>query len=364
MSMRGQVDIHWRTGELEGFAQFNLLPGITALIGPSGAGKTTLARLITGLEAPKGGTITLDGQRLFDSRENIDVRTDKRMIALVPQDSALFPHMSVYENLSFGCRIDEDLLMGLCERAGIRNLLDARVHEISGGEARRAAIIRAIASAPRLLILDEPMNGLDPKRRREMMALIRGLSDTTGQMVLMITHQAEEMLTVADNAILMDGLRATVHGPLQQVFARPETSELLDLDDAGELIIATISDRQDGMIGCALGGQTLWLPDDGEDIGTKVRLRVLARDVAIAKQRIEGISVINQIECCLVHINKRRRGTDLMLVPNGTDLHLSSRITARSLTALGLKEGDTVYALIKAVAVKELVATPKSASGS
>jgi molybdate transport system ATP-binding protein len=364
MKAVAQIDITWRTGNTTGEACFSLSTGVTALIGPSGAGKTTLARLIAGLETPDTGTITLGGHTVFDSQKHVTEPAQSRGIALVPQESAIFPHMTVYENISFACRIGETELMDLCEKAGIRHLLDNRPHQISGGEARRVAIIRAMASAPKLLILDEPLNGLDPLRRKDMMALIRKLHHTTGQAVVMITHQAEEMLTVADNAVLMDGLRATIHGPLHTVFSHPETARLLQLDDAGELIAAEICDRADGMVACALGEQKLWLTDDGEEIGSKVRLRILGRDVAISRSRVEGISVINQIECCLVHVNRGDRSAALMLVPKGTDLHLTSRITCRSLDALALREGDTVYALVKAVAVKELVVTAKNAGDS
>lgn len=364
MTAVAQIDIRWRTGNAVGEACFSLPTGVTALIGPSGAGKTTLARLIAGLETPDTGSIAIDGQKVFDGKAHVALPAEARAVALVPQESALFPHMTVYENISFSCRISEAELMDLCEKAGIRHLLDSRPHRISGGEARRVAIIRAMASAPKLLILDEPLNGLDPIRRKDMMALIRNLHRTTGQTVLMITHQAEEMLTVADSAVLMDGLRAAIHGPLHTVFSHPETARLLQLDDAGELIAAEICDRADGMVACALGAQKLWLPDDGEEMGSRVRLRILARDVAISRTHIDGISIINQIECCLVHINRGDRSAALMLVPKGTDMHLTSRITCRSLDALALREGDTVYALIKAVAVKELVVTAKSAGDS
>ena len=364
MTQKAQIDIRWRTGEAEGTASFTLQPGITALIGPSGSGKTSLARLIAGLNTPVSGKIHLAGQAVYDSEKRISARSERRSVALVPQESALFPHMTVYENITFGCRIGERELLALAERAGIGHLLDSRPHEISGGEARRAAIIRAAASAPRLLILDEPLNGLDPVRRKDMMSLIRSLSETGGQTVLMITHQAEEMLTVADHAVLMDHMRATIHGPLHEVFSRPETASLLHLDDAGELLTTEVLERAEGMIACALGHQKLWLPDDGEEIGSRVRLRILARDVAIARERVEGISVINQIECCLVHVNKGPRSARLMLVPAGTDLHLTSRITNRSLKTLALEEGHRVYALIKAVAVKELVVTARTGDGN
>ena len=248
--------------------------------------------------------------------------------------------------------------MGYCKRAGLDHRLDARPHTLSGGEARRAAIIRAIASKPRLLILDEPLNGLDPIRRKDMMSLIRDLNHSAGLPILMITHQAEEMLHTADSAILMQDMRATIAGPIEEVFARPETAALLHLDDAGQLLSVKVTARENGMIACALGPQNLWLPDDGEALGSTLRIRILGHDVAIALSRTEGLSIVNQLECCLVHASPRRGSYDLMLVPEGTDLHIASRITAHSYKALSLQEGAKVFALIKAVAVKELIATP------
>ncbi len=353
--MKSHVDITWRLGKYDGEARFTLPPGVTALIGPSGAGKTTLARLIAGLERPNGGTVTLNGKTLFAADRRINLKPEAREVALVPQDSTLFPHLTLYQNITFMGRISEADLMMFCERAGIRQLLDARPHTLSGGEARRAAIIRAVACNPALLILDEPLNGLDPLRRKEMMALIRELNRKASLPILMITHQTDEMLHTADSAILMQDMRATITGPLEEVFSRPETASLLHLDDAGQLLSAKVSERKSGMISCTLGPQRLWLPDDGETVGSLLRLRILAHDVAIALEHTKGLSIVNQIECRLVHAAPARGGFDLMLVPEGTDLQLSSRITAHSLNALSLKEGMTVYALIKAVAVKELI---------
>ncbi|WP_417450292.1 molybdenum ABC transporter ATP-binding protein [Kordiimonas sp.] len=353
---KSHIDIAWRTGRVDGYARFSLSAGITALIGPSGAGKTTLTRLLAGLECPTTGTINLTGETVFSSSQRINLKAERRGIALVPQDSTLFPHLTLYQNITFACRIPEAELMALCEQAGIHNRLDAKPHTLSGGEARRAAIIRAVASKPKLLVLDEPLNGLDPVRRKDIMQLIRTLNRKASLPILMVTHQAEEMLQTADCAILMQNMHATVAGPLGEIFARPETAALLHLDDAGRLLSLRVSKRADSMIACDMGAHELWLPDDGEAVGSLLRLRILARDIAIARERTEGLSIVNQIECRLVHASKRRAGVDLMLVPEGTEFQLTSRITERSFKSLDLKEGAKVYALIKAVAVKELIA--------
>ncbi|WP_425531555.1 TOBE domain-containing protein [Kordiimonas marina] len=198
------------------------------------------------------------------------------------------------------------------------------------------------------------MTGLDPVRRRDLMTLIRTSARLSGVPVILITHQIEEMLFAADDAVLMAPARTVTSGPIETVLAHAETARLLNIDDAGSLIEATVGGRQDGLISCCNGNTSLMLPDDGEPEGCRLRLRVLGRDVALSKHALEDVSILNQIECRIAGVTERPSGYDIAL-ETADGVQLKSRITMRSYKALNLKEGDTVFALIKAVAVKEML---------
>lgn len=350
------VDIQWVQGNQAGQACFTLKPGVTALIGPSGAGKTTLAKVLAGLHSACKGTISADGVPLSASSDGIHIAPRHRRAGYVPQDSALFPHMTVRENIHFGLRATNEILDRLIEVAGIASLMDRHPHTLSGGEARRVAIVRALAADPAFLILDEPMNGLDAGRRREIIDLIRKTARASALPVLMITHQIDDMLQAADSAVLMEEGQQLVAGTIDDVLAHPRASDILQFDDAGTLLEATVNDRLDGLIASDIGGATLFLPDDDETIGARLRLRILARDVAISLGEPKGISIVNRLPCTIANIRKHRSGFELALALQDSDVRLLSRVTEKSCTDLKLEEGQTVFALVKAVAVKELLA--------
>jgi molybdate transport system ATP-binding protein len=168
---------------------------IAALFAPSGAGKTTLLNMVAGLVRPDEGRIAVAGETLFDAGEAIDLPPERRRAGYVFQDRRLFPHLSVRANLLYGRRegdraLDIGHVLGLL---GIEHLLDRWPATLSGGEAQRVAIGRALLSAPRFLLLDEPLSHLDHARREEIMRVIERLRDETGLPMLYVTHDAAEI---------------------------------------------------------------------------------------------------------------------------------------------------------------------------
>jgi molybdate transport system ATP-binding protein len=185
------VDIRRRIGGRDIAAQFEAGAGVTALFGPSGAGKTSILDMIAGLARPDAGRIVRDGEVLFDAAAGIDVTPERRRIGYVFQDRRLFPHLRVRDNLRFADRAaDVNATVALL---GIAHLLDRWPRHLSGGEAQRVAIGRALLSNPALLLLDEPLSHLDRARADEVLSAIERLRDATALPILYVTHDRAEL---------------------------------------------------------------------------------------------------------------------------------------------------------------------------
>jgi molybdate transport system ATP-binding protein len=166
--------------------------GITVLFGPSGVGKTSVLDMIAGILPPDTGHVRVGGETLFDAVTGTDVPPERRRAGYVFQDARLFPHLSVRANLLYGAGSDASGLDDLATRFDIAHLLDRWPRSLSGGEARRVAIGRALLAKPRFLLLDEPLSSLDRARREEVMRVIEQLRDDSGLPILMVTHDPAE----------------------------------------------------------------------------------------------------------------------------------------------------------------------------
>lgn len=166
--------------------------GITVLFGPSGVGKTSVLDMVAGLLRPDTGHVRVGGETLFDASTGVNLTPERRHAGYVFQDARLFPHLRVRANLLYGAGGDASGLDELVARFGIAHLLDRWPRSLSGGEARRVAIGRALLAKPRFLLLDEPLSSLDRARREEVMQVIEQLRDESGLPILMVTHDAAE----------------------------------------------------------------------------------------------------------------------------------------------------------------------------
>jgi molybdate transport system ATP-binding protein len=186
-------DIHVtkRLGDRDIALDLSAEGGVTILFGPSGAGKTSVLNMVAGLLRPDSGMIRVGGETVFDAGGGIDVAVERRRAGYVFQEARLFPHLKVRANLSYGAKgaVPEDQAIAFL---GIAHLLDRWPLSLSGGEARRVAIGRALLSDPAFLLLDEPLSSLDSARREEIMVAIEHIRDVVGLPVLMVTHDAGE----------------------------------------------------------------------------------------------------------------------------------------------------------------------------
>lgn len=189
--MSFDVDVTKRLGDTDVACRFEAADGLTVLFGPSGVGKTSVLNMIVGLLRPDAGHVRIDGETLFDAATGVDLPPERRGAGYVFQEPRLFPHLRVRANLLYGAagdtRLGETVTL-----LGIDHLLDRWPRSLSGGEARRVAIGRALLAEPRFLLLDEPLSSLDRARREEIMGLIERLRDNVGLPILMVTHDAAE----------------------------------------------------------------------------------------------------------------------------------------------------------------------------
>jgi molybdate transport system ATP-binding protein len=225
------IDVEKRLGHFFLSARFETGSGVTAVYGPSGAGKTTLVNMISGLVAPDRGQIAIDGTVLFDSAQRINLPPHRRHIGYVFQEGRLFPHLSVKHNLDYGrrmCGLPPDLAQSrrIVDLLDIGHLIERRPGKLSGGERQRIAIGRALLMRPRLLLLDEPLASLDVARKREILPYLQRLRDQVGVPMVYVSHQAAELRRIATAVVRLAGGRVEATGG----------TELLDAADAAPVL--------------------------------------------------------------------------------------------------------------------------------
>ena len=339
---------------------FDAPPGVTALFGRSGAGKSTVVNAIAGLLRPQSGRIALNDRVLFDSDSGAFLPPHQRRIGYVFQDARLFPHLSVRQNLLYGrwfarrrASSDARQFARITEMLGINALLSRRPGALSGGERRRIAIGRALLSNPRLLLMDEPMAALDEERKAEILPYLERLRDETRLPILYVSHSPCEVARLATTVVLLDGGRVTAAGPATSILADPAAAQGFGPREAGAVITARIEDEEDdGLTRLQSTAGPIWVPSLYRPKGEEIRLRILAQDVMLALTRPEGVSALNVLPARILRLEP---AGDAILVQLALDASgeqmLLARITRRSQDRLGLTPGLSLYAVLKAVAV-------------
>ncbi|WP_339848207.1 ABC transporter ATP-binding protein [Paenibacillus sp. FSL W7-1088] len=199
----------------------------TTLLGPSGCGKTTLLRMLAGLEQPDAGEIVADGKSFYSATKRIDVPTHKRNLGMVFQDFALWPHMTVYENVAFGLKAGKqksDLRQKVTEALGmvrLQGMENRYPHQLSGGQQQRVAFARAVAVRPGIILFDEPLSALDAVLREEMRIEMMSLVRDMGLTALYVTHDQVEAMSMSDEIVVMEKGRILQKGTPETIYASP-----------------------------------------------------------------------------------------------------------------------------------------------
>ncbi len=331
--------------------------GVTALFGPSGSGKTTALRCIAGLERAADAYLAIGAEVWQDDANGIFVATHRRALGYVFQEASLFPHLSVRRNLEYGLkriaaaerRVAWDQAI---ELMGIGALMERMPERLSGGERQRVAIVRALLTSPRLLLMDEPLAALDAQRKAEILPYLERLHRELEIPLLYVSHAADEVARLADTLVVMQHGRVVAQGALSETLARLDLPIRLG-EDAGVVLDGRVAERdaQWHLARVAISGGDLWVRDGGQAPGQAVRIRILARDVSIALERVDGVSILNMLPASVVALADESHPALALVRLQVGDSPLLARLTKRSAAALELRPGAAVWVQIKAVAL-------------
>lgn len=325
--------------------------GTTVVFGPSGCGKSTLLRAIAGLEPAASGGVQIAGE-LWQAPQ-FRLPAHRRAVGMVFQHSALLPHLNVEGNLRYGWKragASTALLAQWIERLQLTPLLARRPHSLSGGERQRVALARALVTAPKILLLDEPLSALDAQRRSEILPFLETVRRDAGIPILYVTHAVEEVARLADYLVLMEAGHITSAGPALELLNRNDLPLALR-DDAGVVLDAQVIDRDaHGLLALHTRAGTLYAHGPAHPPGTPLRIRIQARDVSLALHHHDDSSLLNLLPATLETLDALPGGqVQVRLLANGTPL--LARISYRSLERLQLQPGMALWVQIKAVAL-------------
>jgi ABC-type sulfate/molybdate transport systems ATPase subunit len=311
-----------------------------ALVGPSGAGKTSVLRAIAGLARPARGTVACGDEVWFDSARGVDRRPEQRSVGFVFQEYALFPHLSVEHNITFGGgRAD-----GLLRRLRIEHLAGAKPTELSGGERQRVALARALAREPRVLLLDEPMSALDPHTRGSVRGELHDLLRELALPALLVTHDFEDAAALADRVGVLGEGRLRQLGPPADLLGSPADPFVARLAGANVL---------SGVAAPAPGGLTAVLLDEGPTIYAadpahgRTEVVVYPWDVSLAREAPDD-SALNHIRDEIVSLTPLGNRARVRLRA------LTAEVTTASAERLKLSPGEPIVASFKATQARLL----------
>lgn len=333
--------------------------GITALFGASGSGKTTLLRCIAGLERTRGGRLSVD-QRVWQS-ESVFLPPHKRPIGYVFQEASLFSHLSIQQNLEYGWkrippRLRKVQFPEVVNLLGIETFLNRYPHQLSGGQRQRVAIARALLTSPELLLMDEPLSGLDIQSKQEILPYLERLHEETNLPILYVSHSPDEVVRLADHLVLMEGGRIVAQGDINTLLTRSDLY-LSKLDEASAVLSCQVAahDPQYHISYAAFGQgeakQRLVVPYGDLPPGSPVRVRILARDVSLALDLHTHTSISNILPARVVEIFPSNTPFQVVVKLDIGGQHILSKITKRSEVLLGIEVGKPVYAQVKSVAL-------------
>lgn len=327
-------------------------PAVLVLFGPSGSGKTTLLRCLAGLERPDGGKILYGDEVWFDAVHKICLPPQQRRIGYLFQEYALFPHLTVEENIAYGlghlpAREQRMRVAEMLELFGLGALRTQRPTRLSGGERQRVALARALAPRPRLLLLDEPLSALDAPTRERLRGELRRLLKSLSIPTIVVTHDRVEALALGDMMAVLVGGQVRQVGAVPEVFSRPADVTVAEAVGMENVLPARVIACEGELVTLGINGCELFAI--GRAPGDEVLACIRAEDVLIFKEEHTlGVSARNRLRGRIAALSYEG---PLVRVTIECGFSLVAVITHQASEELGLRVGASVTAIIKAAAI-------------
>jgi molybdate transport system ATP-binding protein len=334
-------------------AEFETSAGFTMLLGPSGCGKTTLLNCVAGFVRPDAGQITLGNRVLFDSGCGVYVPVPERHFGYVFQNLALFPHMTVEQNVQYGlvklpANERRMRMMAMLESFRIPHLATRKPNQISGGERQRVALARSLVTDPALLLLDEPLSALDAASKSKILDDLRDWNEAHGIPILYVTHSPQEAFAVGEHVVMLQSGRILARGTPQEVLTKPrhETiAQIVGFENVFDATVRSVDEARGTMICQLNGGPTqLEVPLGRAGRGAPVRIAIRAGDIILAIEQPHGLSARNTFRGRIVSM--RREGVTVIVIVEAYEA-FEVHLTPASVDELKLEPGGHVWVVIK-----------------
>src|ERR1700722_3356891 len=334
-------------------AAFDASAGFTMILGPSGGGKTTLLNCIAGFARPDAGRIALGARVLFDSEERIDMPVAQRRLGYVFQNLALFPHLTVAQNVQYGIAklpVEERhaQMMAMLESFRIAHLIARKPGEISGGERQRVALARSLVTNPAALLLDEPLTALDNATKSKILDDLRAWNSSHDIPILYVTHSPEEAFALGERVVVLEDGRILAQGMPQHVLTTPrhETiAQVVGFENVFDATVKSIADTQGTML-CQLTGSTtqLEVPLGHAESGSQVRIAIRAGDIIIASDQPHNLSARNSFPGKVQSI--RREGVRVVVMIDAGAI-FEVHLTPAAIDKLHIEAEKQIWLVIK-----------------
>jgi len=329
--------------------------GITGIFGPSASGKSTLLNCIAGFEDPDGGQITLNSKTVFSSSSKINISPEKRRVGYVHQHSALFPHLTVRQNLEFGYNLTEKYrrvgnLEDIVHLLQLEQIIERGVTNLSGGERQRVALARSLAASPDVLLLDEPLASLDLPFRGFILEKLREISRGWNLDMVYVSHSVSEMIALADSVIVIRNGMKVVEGNASLLLNNSSVADYVDYGSFENILQGVVDGSEDeNLSALTIGDVRLITPKLASEKGKQATVSIKASDIIVSKYLPAAISARNILKANIASINHSENPTFIDCEIGGWVL--TAAITRQSVLDLGLRTSDEVYLIIKATSV-------------
>jgi molybdate transport system ATP-binding protein len=332
---------------------FRVEPGeLLALVGHSGSGKTTLLRTIAGLWRPTVSRVTVNGAAWLDTAARIDLPTHRRRVGIVFQNYALFPHMTAAHNVMAAMDTpDMAEATRILDLVNMHGLADRKPAQLSGGQQQRVAVARALARKPQALLLDEPFSAVDRATREKLYAEIIDLRRHLAMPVVLVTHDMNEAQLLADRMVVIEKGQAVRTGTTAEVMADPAALRAMGIREVAAMLpVIVVGHEDDGLTRLDAPTGPLFLPGIDSAPGTVLRVRIMAHEVILSRNRPEGLSAQNIIAGIVTRVMPGT-GPGVMVHIDVGGHEVLARITRRAAVDMALEPGHPVHAILKSMSV-------------